>query len=100
MTKSNLTAEEVLTTENFNEKLNEFIGKRVTAYVGGKVRASHDNAICVTANLEKHPTNGSYRLLTDDSNYTYFDEGCIEQIVSHESHVFKGGSLAVIKLKI
>lgn len=96
-----MTREEVEHKTNLEKVIRDFIGKQVTAYVGGETRNNFNPAINVSGELEENPLyKNDFRIVKDDSTYTYFKLANIKRIVAHASHVFKGGSVAIIHLEI
>ena len=79
----------------------EFIGKQVTIWVGNSIKNSFDTQISVSGILEKKEGTSSYRVLKDNSTYSYFTREDIIELGSYgEGKTFRGGSVAVIKIKI
>ena len=87
---------------NLEQKIKEYIGKKVTIYIGLKDRTTFDNSICVSGTLAQHPElKDHYRVTTiDDGTYTYFTDDVIKRIVGHSNHIFKNGAVAVIQIQI
>lgn len=100
--KQNLTREEVEFKTNLDEKVREFLGKKVTIYIGLKERATFDDSVSVSGILECHPQETDhFRVVTaDDGTYSYFTDTVIKRIVGHKTHTFKNGSVAVIQIEI
>ena len=100
--KENLTRAEVEFKTNLDEKIKEYIGKKVTIYIGLKERITFDDAISVSGTLEKHPElNDHYRVITiDDGTYSYFTDSVVRRIVGHPTHTFKNGAVAIIQIEI
>jgi hypothetical protein len=99
----NLEKKDVEFTTNLIEKTKEFIGKKVTAYVGAKTRRSFETAISISGILEEKSQNGGvFRIvdINDDGTYTYFKQADILRIVAHPTHVFNNGAVAIIQISV
>ena len=81
-----------------------FVGRRVTVSVTSipKKRDGFHTQVSVEGELEKHPSNGTYRVLVSDGNYAYFRKHDIESVISALSPEWntRTGSVAVIYLEI
>jgi hypothetical protein len=97
-----MTKEEVEFKTNLDQKIKDYIGKKVTVYIGLKDRTTFDDSISVSGTLEQHPElNDHYRVITiDDSTYSYFTDSVVKRIVGHPTHTFKNGAVAVIQIEI
>jgi hypothetical protein len=64
-----------------------------------EAKNTFDPSICVTGKLEQHtPEEGSYRVVSDKGNYSYFDIENVDSVaVKYDG--FGDGSAAVIKVE-
>ena len=97
-----MTKEEVEFKTNLDQKIKDYIGKKVIVYIGLKDRATFEDSISVSGKLEQHPElNDHYRVTTiDDGTYSYFTDSVVKRIVGHPTHTFKNGAVAVIQIEI
>jgi len=97
-----MTKEEVEFKTNLDEKIKDYIGRKVTIYIGLQDRTTFDDSISVSGTLDVHPIEKDhYRVITiDDGTYSYFTDSVIKRIVAHNDHTFKNGSVAIIQIEI